>query len=276
MQGYVSVIIPVFNRITYLTRAIESVLSQTHRYFEIIIIDDNSLEDIKTIIDKFHDNKIIYIRNNKNMGVSYSRNIGIKRSKYDLIALLDSDDEWLPKKLEFQIKYLKEHPEYDIVHTEEIWIRNGKRVNPKKKHQKSGGDIFERSLELCLMSPSSILLKRSVFDKHGLFDETLPVCEDYDMWLRILAFEETGYIETPLIIKYGGHSDQLSRKYHSMDKYRVMSLMKIYKNENINKIKKEAIRTILLNKTKILLNGAMKRDNKNDIALYKSWINEYK
>lgn len=272
MQNHISIIIPVYNRNEEIQRAILSVLKQSYQHFEIIIVDDNSSQDIKKSIDVFNDNRIVYIKNKENHGVSYSRNVGMKASKYDLIALLDSDDEWLPGKLEEQIKYLIENINYNLVHTEEIWIRNGMRVNQKKKHRKSGGDIFIPSLELCFMSPSSILIKKEIFTKYGMFDEELPVCEDYDMWLRILASEEAGFIETPLIKKYGGHSDQLSKRYHSMDKYRVLSMLKLLNNTKLNKQREKALKNMIIRKSKILLNGAIKRDNQKNIEIYREWI----
>jgi hypothetical protein len=157
------------------------------------------------------------------------------------------------------------------VHTEEIWIRNEKRVNQKKVHQKSGGDIFARSLKLCLMSPSSIILHKDVFFQYGFFDENLVVCEDYDMWLRILSHEEVGFIEKPLILKFGGHSDQLSRKYAAMDKYRVMSLMKIMNECPLSEEKLAALKKAALEKLDILINGANKRGLTKDAAEYLLW-----
>ncbi len=275
MENYVSVIIPAYNRLNLLERSIKSVLNQKHQQFELIVIDDFSDENIESLINKINDNRIKFYRNDKNKGVSYSRNIGFKNSEYNLIAFLDSDDEWIPDKLYKQLEFLKQNPFINLVHTEEIWIRNGKRVNQKKHHKKNGGDIFTPSLELCLISPSSVLIKKKIFNKYGLFDESLPVCEDYDLWLRITAFEEVGFISTPLIIKYGGHSDQLSRKYEAMDKYRVISLINLYKNLKIKKEKKVQIRITILKKTNILLNGALKRKKYDDADIYKKWIKDF-
>ena len=212
-MDYISVIIPVYNRIIYLKRAINSVLNQKYKHFELIIVDDCSDENIKEIINKFNDDRIRFFKNSKNKGVSYSRNFGIKNTNYDLVTFLDSDDEWLPDKLIKQVEYLKQNPDINLIHTEEIWIRNGKRVNQKKRHKKNGGDIFIPSLELCLISPSSVLIKKVIFEKYGYFDESLSVCEDYDLWLRTTAFENIGFITEPLIKKYGGHPDQIGRAH---------------------------------------------------------------
>ncbi|HOF01963.1 MAG TPA: glycosyltransferase family A protein [Spirochaetota bacterium] len=269
----VSVVIPVYNRVFELKRAIDSVLKQNNVEYEIIIVDDCSEADIKGVVDSYNDERIVFMRNSENLGVAASRNIGIRASKYDIFAFLDSDDEWLPNKLTTQLKYLDNSP-VDVVHTEEIWIRNGVRANQKKIHKKTGGDIYIPSLRLCLMSPSSIMIKKKVFDKLGLFDESLPVCEDYDMWLRITANDNVGFIETPLIVKYGGHSDQLSVKYRAMDRYRVISMFKILNTLNLSQIKKEATVDMIKEKTLILLSGAEKRRKIDDIALYRKWLKD--
>lgn len=269
----VSVIIPVYNRIFELRRAIDSVLEQDNVEFELIIVDDCSDGGIKETADSYNDKRIVYIRNSDNLGVAASRNIGIRASKYDIIAFLDSDDEWAPNKLTAQLRYL-ESSSVSVVHTEEIWVRNGARVNQKKIHKKTGGDIYIPSLRLCLMSPSSIMIKREVFDKFGLFDENLPVCEDYDMWLRITANDKVGFIEKPLIIKYGGHSDQLSVKYQAMDRYRVISMFKILDTIKLSQAKKEATVDMIKEKTLILLSGAEKRCKIDDIALYRKWLKD--
>lgn len=269
----VSVIIPVFNRVFELKRAIDSVLEQTNVEYEIIIVDDSSDADIKGVVDSYNDKRFVYIRNSENVGVAASRNVGIRASRYGMIAFLDSDDEWLPNKLTAQLKYLENSP-VAVVHTEEIWVRNGARVNQKKVHKKTGGDIYIPSLRLCLMSPSSIMIKREIFDKFGLFDENLPVCEDYDMWLRITANDNVGFIETPLIIKYGGHSDQLSVKYQAMDRYRVISMFKILNSINLPEKKRSATLDMIKEKTLILLSGAEKRCKIDDIALYRKWLKD--
>ena len=275
MSNSVSIIIPVFNRPEELERAVTSVLNQTFRDFELIIIDDASTRSIGTVLDKFNDSRIILTRNSKNCGVSYSRNRGIMMARHDNIALLDSDDEWLPDKLKKQMQYFIDNPGLRVVHTEEIWIRNGVRVNQMKKHQKSGGDIFIRSLDLCLMSPSSIMIKRSVFNDYGVFDEDLPVCEDYDLWLKISANEEVGFIKEPQIVKYGGHEDQLSHRYRAMDKFRVKSLVNIMENIELPHAKQQALKEVILKKSKILINGAIKRNLKSEAAAYSRIIKKY-
>ena len=273
----VSVIIPSFNRVGLLPRAIDSVLNQVGAVvgechfsvnelgsykLEVIVIDDGSTDDTGAMMREKYP-EVIYLRQD-NLGVSAARNAAIKQASGDWIALLDSDDEWLPNKLVEQLSELKK-TNLQVCHTEEIWIRNGVRVNQMKKHQKSGGSIFKHCLALCAMSPSSILLHSSVFEKVGLFDEALPACEDYDLWLRVAALYPVAYIEKPQIYKYGGHQDQLSRQYWGMDRFRVLALQKILSDDlylkALSKEERDSAHTMLLKKIKILLKGAVKHDN---------------
>ena len=159
-------------------------------------------------------------------GVSSARNAGVAQGKAPWLAFLDSDDEWLPHKLEAQFEELKKSP-LPLVHGEEIWVRKGKRVNPKKKHQKSGGYIYNRCVELCLISPSAAMMRRDVFERLGGFDESFEVCEDYDLWLKLTSRYPVAFVSDPIIKKYGGHSDQLSQKFKAMDAWRVKSLLRM-------------------------------------------------
>ena len=202
----VSVIIPTFNRAAPLMRALNSVAEQTCAPLEVIAIDDGSTDNTAERIEQ-HFPHVRYFKQT-NQGVSAARNTGIELAKGDWIALLDSDDEWLPGKLETQLAQLSQQREVLICHTEEIWIRNGVRVNQMKKHAKAGGWIFQHCLPMCAMSPSSIVIHRRVFDDVGVFDETLPACEDYDLWLRTTCRYPVLFIDKPLIRKYGGHDDQ--------------------------------------------------------------------
>ena len=200
----------------------------------------------------------------KKRGVSAARNKGILESKSKWIAFLDSDDTWKPTKLEKQMEYsLLNQDKYRIIHTDETWYRNKKFLNQLKKHKKSGGNIFKNSLQLCCISPSSVLLKKQIFDDYGLFDENLEVCEDYDMWIRITSKEEVGFLDSPLVLKYGGHGDQLSKKFWGMDRFRIYSLEKLLKNKKLSRSKYELALTELILKLKILMNGSMKRGKKD-------------
>ena len=270
----VSVVITVYNRSAYLPTAVKSVLNQTYKNFELIIVDDCSDDETYFSIMPFlKDSRLTYYFLKKNHGVSYARNFGIKKSKGELIAFLDSDDYWLPQKLEKQIKFLIER-KLSICQTEEIWIRRGKFVNPKKKHKKIDGDIFEKSLELCIVSPSAVLIKKEVFDKIGYFDEHMPACEDYDLWLRISLHYKVGLLSEKLIVKRNGHDDQLS-KIKGLDRFRIYSLLKLLKNENLTKEKKDKVIKILLKKSKVYFNGCIKRGKKDEAEFYRDIIKRY-
>jgi len=255
-----SVIIPSYNRAYVLTRALESVFSQADSgdiELEVIVIDDGSTDQTKNRVQEQFPQVNYHFQDNQ--GVSAARNLGLKHAKHEWVALLDSDDEWLPNKLELQFKLLKDSGLL-VCHTDEIWIRNGVRVNQMKKHQKVGGWIFEHCLPLCAMSPSSIIFHKSVIENVGIFDQDLPACEDYDLWLRITSQYEVAFLETPMIKKYGGHDDQLSRQYWGMDRFRVIALEKILV-QSLSEHYAELARNMLKTKLQILLLGARKRDN---------------
>ena len=267
----VSVIIPTYNRKKFLKQAINSVIKQTYQNLELIIIDDGSSD--KTI-EYLKKKKLKYFKQN-NKGVSAARNKGIKKASYDWIAFLDSDDRWHPKKMENQINYLIKNPKYKVCHTDEIWIKNSLRINQHKKHKKFGGKIFDKCLEMCKISPSSVIIKKEIFQKIGFFNEKLPACEDYDLWLRISAKFPILYLNEKLTIKYGGHKNQLSKKFWGMDRFRIISLENILKEGLLNNKNKVKVKKILKKKIKIYLNGLIKRKKKKEISFYKKKLKNY-
>ncbi len=254
----VSVIIPTYNREHVLERAIQSVLNQTYKNYELIIIDDGSTDDTSKILDKY--DKDIRHYSMLHSGVSAARNFGIKKAYGDWIALLDSDDYWLPEKLEKQVKFVSRHPQFKVAQTDEKWIRKGKFVNPMKKHQKHSGWIFEKCLPLCIVSPSAVMIHKEIFDAVGLFDENLPVCEDYDLWLRISRNYQIGLLPEKLIVKTGGHDDQLSRQYWGMDRFRVDALERLLEKE-LKPWQRELVIREIVKKLEILYIGREKRSN---------------
>ena len=263
----ISVIIPTYNRCDLLKRAINSVIKQTITPKEIIIVDNGSTDQTYQMVSSLFPEINYFIE--KKRGVSAARNKGILESKSKWIAFLDSDDAWKPTKLEKQMEYsVFNQDKYRIIHTDETWYRNKKFLNQLKKHKKSGGNIFKNSLQLCCISPSSVVLKKQIFDDYGLFDENLEVCEDYDMWIRITAKEEVGFLDSPLVLKYGGHSDQLSKKFWGMDRFRIRSLEKNLKNEHFSKSQKINVLDTLIEKLTIVSDGALKRGNKEIFKKY--------
>ncbi len=261
----VSVIIPTFNRGWIVAEAVKSVLAQDYCPIELIVVDDGSTDDTVRKLGPFMDKIILIIQKNK--GVSAARNTGIKAANGEFIAFLDSDDMWLPEKTSCQINFFNNNPEAMICQTGEIWIRNGKRVNPKKKHKKLSGMIFEPSLHLCLVSPSAVMIKKKLFEIKGNFDEKLPACEDYDLWLRISSDIPVYLIDKLLTIKRGGHGDQLSAQ-HSLDKYRIMSVKKLLDENALTKDQRMAAIKVLREKCRIYAQGCLKRGKQKEAEYY--------
>jgi len=262
----VSVIIPTFNRGWIIKEAIDSVLNQAFESFELIVVDDGSTDNTLDILTEYKD-RIILIKQ-RNRGVSAARNRGMDAASGRFIAFLDSDDLWLPQKLNRQIEFFDSNPDALICQTQETWIRDGVRVNPGKRHRKVSGMIFEPSLHLCLVSPSAVMVKRSLLDEVGFFDENLPACEDYDMWLRIGYKHPIFLIDTPLIIKRGGHTDQLS-KNPALDKYRIKALKKILDRNVLSEKQHRAAIKVLQDKCTVYAAGCQKRGRTEEAGFYR-------
>ncbi len=263
----VAVIIPTYNRKAMVQEAIGSVLRQSYRNFELIVVDDGSTDGTGEVLRHFP--QIRYFLQERR-GVSAARNFGVRKAQGRLIAFLDSDDLWLPQKLEVQVAFMQENPKVQICQTEEIWLRNGVRVNPRKRHRKPSGDIFAPSLELCLVSPSAVVIRKEFFEEMGGFDESLPACEDYDLWLRIAAEESVPLIEKPLVIKRGGHPDQLSHLFWGMDRFRVAALCKLLASGRLSPEKQSLTIQALVKKCQILAQGAKKRGKDEEAKRYLS------
>jgi glycosyltransferase involved in cell wall biosynthesis len=224
----ISVIIPTFNRAAKLVRAVDSVLAQTHTRLELIVVDDGSSDRTGDLLRAYRDPRLRVLQQ-PNRGVSAARNAGIAASGGECVALLDSDDEWLERKLERQAVFLQQG-RWSVVQTDEQWIRHGRRVNPGKRHRKRAGWLFAPSLEMCLVSPSCVLFTRRWWEEIGPFDPGLPACEDYDLWLRCSLRYPIGLLPERLVRKYGGHGDQLSRRMIGLDLYRIYSLVKLLRS----------------------------------------------
>ncbi len=270
----VSVIIPTYNRLPMLKEAIQSVLDQDFEDFELIVVDDGSTDKTSEEMKRYV-GRVKLIQNPENRGVSFARNRGILQSRGKYIAFLDSDDLWVKGKLRIQVSFLDENPHYPICYTDEIWIRKGKRVNPMKKHSKYSGWIFEKCLPLCIISPSSAMMRRSLFSKVGLFDEALPVCEDYDFWLRVSSRFPIFFIPEKLIIKRGGHPDQLSQREWGNDRYRVIALEKILQEPYLTQEERAMVIKEMEKKCRILSMGFLKRGKELEGKYYKEIMRQY-
>jgi len=272
MKPTVSVIIPTYNRWPMVGAAVDSVLAQSFREFELIVVDDGSTDDTASELEKL--GSLVRYVHQERRGVSAARNLGASQSHGRLIAFLDSDDLWQKDKLKIQVHFMQRSPEVQICQTDEIWLRRGVRVNPRMKHRKPSGDIFEESLGLCLVSPSAVMLTRELFDRSGGFDESLPVCEDYDLWLRIARYYPVPLIEQRLVIKRGGHSDQLSHSMWGMDRYRVMALQKLLRSGMAGS-RRAMVCRVMQHKIAVLARGAYKRGKVAEGERYESMLSEF-
>ncbi len=254
----ISIIIPTYNRQGPVFRAIDSVLRQSYKDLEVIVVDDGSTDNTALWIKNYTDPRLKYFRA-ENKGVAAARNFGVEKAQADWISFLDSDDLWLKHKLSEQIRFHDKNRDILISQTDDVWIRDSKRVNKMKKHTIREGDIFEQSLRLCLVCCSSVMMKKSLFCETGGFDESLKTCEDYDLWLRILAKHEVGFIKKALVTKFGGHEDQLSKAFPVMDKYRIYSLEKLLKEDYLSAEQRRQVSEELEYKRNIIDKG--KRNN---------------
>lgn len=269
----VSVIIPTFNRSHFLKEAIDSVLKQDFKDFELIVVDDGSTDDTEKILRSYANSLIFLSQENK--GVSAARNSGIRISSGTFISFLDSDDLWLPQKLSIQVEFFTQNPSALICQTNEIWLRKGIRVNPRKVHKKYSGEIFEHCLSICRVSPSAVMMKKNLFCEVGLFDEELPACEDYDLWLRVASHYPIYLIDKPLIIKRGGHPDQLSRKFEGLDRFRIKALVKILESNHLDSRNYNLALNELKKKCKIYGEGCLKRGKKEEGEWYLNLPEKY-
>ena len=267
----VSVIIPTFNRAYCVAESIRSVLAQSE--LEIIVVNDGSTDETVKELASFPTIHVINLA--ENYGVSYARNKGLEQARGSLICFLDSDDLWEEGKIKAQAQWMQGHPECKAVYTDELWIRNGVRVNPMNKHQKFSGDIFRQCLPLCIVSPSSVMLRKSVLDEVGGFDESMSVCEDYDLWLRIAVRYPFKFLREKLIVKRGGHEDQLSRKYWGMDRWRIYALDKLLRGDDLNMQQREWVTEMLIKKSSILIQGFEKRGKTEEARVYKNLVFHY-
>jgi glycosyltransferase involved in cell wall biosynthesis len=266
----VSVIIPTFNRCSLVPRALKSVLEQDHPSFEVIVVDDGSSDGTAAHIPTDGDVKLVVHPSNR--GVSAARNTGIRYCSGRFIAFLDSDDYWLPGKLKAQTAFFSRNPSAVACQTDEIWIRHGKRVNPQRRHLKPSGDIFRQSLDLCMVSPSSVMLKKTLLEEIGLFDESIPACEDYDMWLRIACRYPVHLIAQDFSVREGGRPDQLSASFPAMDLFRIRSLLKVLESCPLDEAQYRLVLDTLARKSEIYAAGCIKRGRDEEAAFFLSLV----
>jgi glycosyltransferase involved in cell wall biosynthesis len=268
MTAEVSVIIPTFNRRPMVVEAIQSVLVQREVRFELIVVDDGSTDGTLAAVEEALENATAPVRfiRTERRGVAAARNLGVEAAVAPRIAFLDSDDLWKPEKLSRQLADLRDHREYRISQSDELWIRSGRRVNPGLRHLKHAGDIFVESLRTCLISPSAVIMETDLFRELGGFDETMSAAEDYDLWLRILLHCEVGLLKEPLVTRRAGHGDQLSATVPAIDRFRILALTKLLAAPELSGAKRIATAEVLAEKSRLYARGLQRR--KRDASLY--------
>ncbi len=255
-----------------LERAIGSVLAQNFVDWELIVMDDGSTdatpEFLRALQASWDRPQRLLCARQPNRGVSEARNQAAALGTAEWVALLDSDDEWMPDKLARQWELTAD---FRWIHGEEIWMRKGWRVNASPKHAKSGGRIFSRCVELCCVSASTVLVHAPLLHELGGFRADFPVCEDYDLWLKLAARFEAGFIAEPVTIKHGGHEDQLSRRFHSMDYYRAKALMPFLEDQSLSEVERLHVAGTVVEKSEILINGYRKHGQERNVGEVLSW-----
>ncbi|HTQ24725.1 MAG TPA: glycosyltransferase [Candidatus Binataceae bacterium] len=270
MTPEISVIIPTYNRRAMLREALASVAAQRHSSFEVsyevIVVDDGSTDGTsEELICRGDDIRAV---RTERRGPATARNRGIAIARGGLIAFLDSDDLWMPAKLARQSRFMRDHPDCAIAQTGEIWMRDGRRVNPGRRHRKRAGDIFIDSLRTCLISPSAAILRRELFDEVGGFDEDMAACEDYDLWLRIVARHEAGLLDEPLVIRRAGHPGQLSASVAALDRFRIRALAKLLADGSLSAGRRAAAAEVMAEKCLVYGKGLASRGHHDAAAFF--------
>lgn len=266
VMALVSVIIPTHNRAHLVVDAVESVLQQEGVAFELIVVDDGSSDDTAARLRAYGE-RLRYVRQ-RQRGVSSARNHGVRIARGDWLAFLDSDDQWLRGKLATQRAFHRAAQGIPISQTEEIWVRDGQRINQRAHHHRPVGEFFLASLRRCLVSASAVMISRELFEAVGGFDESLDVCEDYDLWLRIAQHARIGLIRQPFVTKRAGHGDQLSDRYWGMDRFRVAALTRLLATNELDLERRRAVAQVVTEKCTILAQGARRRQREDEADRY--------
>jgi glycosyltransferase involved in cell wall biosynthesis len=261
----VAVIIPTHDRAALLPRAIDSALAQTGIAFEIVVADDGSTDVTPGALARYADEPRVRVLRLSHGGVCRARNAAVAATRAPLLAFLDSDDEWLPGKLAAQAALLRDTG-LSICQTGEIWIRNGVRVNPPAHYVKREGDLFALSLRHCMITPSSVLMTRALYLEAGGFNPGFPACEDFEFWLRITPNHRVGLIPKPMMVRYGGHPDQLSTRYPAQDRFRFKALALLLDGKTLDPVRRAMAAAALDEKLGIYESGCRKRGKAEELA----------
>jgi len=244
----VTVIIPTYNRAGTIAESVQSVLEQTHTNLEVLIVDDGSTDGTEAIIYEFSDERIIYVRLEKNGGVANARNVGVSMAKTDWIAFQDSDDIWHRDKLKKQMAYAKEHPEYALIYSKyKMFYPNGEeRVMPAYPFEVMEGNMFKSLLERNVIDAPTILVKREEFMNAGGFDTEFNALEDWDFVIRFAKKNKIGYVEEVLMdsrVSSDGISSGIASYYEARCR-----MLRLYKDDMLREGVFDSVVTNILEK----------------------------
>ena len=260
----ISIIIPSYNRANLLIRSINSALNQTYKNFELIVVDDGSTDNTKKLLEPYINAKKIKYFYQKNRGPSSAKNMGMKSAKGDYLAFLDSDDEWLPKKLEKQLELFERstNPNLGFVGCNSLIIneKNNKKQIYKTPRKKNA--FYALLVNNFIWSCSSIMIKGSIIDQIGFFDENLSIGEDWDMWIRITQKYDFDFVDEPLF-KYYVHNANITnaitiRKKEKYLQYISDKYIKYFENNP-----KLYSRRLRYDGTRYVLSGNLKKAREN-------------
>lgn len=225
-------IIPVRGRRELLGEAMESVLGQSLCPAELLVImddyDESEALELKARYRSIENCQLHFVRG-EGTGPGSARNLGATLARSSWLAFLDSDDIWQKERLERLFAYLKKRPQLSVCHNEESWLRSKKGLTVPESLRPSTGRFLRASLSNCMISPSSLLIRRTVFLASGGFDPAYPVCEDFEFFLRLLKTRVAGLVPEKLTIKRSGNWPQLSAS-HNLDCYRLRALLTYLKD----------------------------------------------
>ena len=264
----VSVIIPTHDRLALLMEAIDSVRAQSYAPIELIVVDDGSTDGTARRLRAEPGVRLLGMDHTGYPGAV--RNAGVAIATGDYLAFLDSDDLWMPDKLALQMELLRESPEVPIVHSRELWLRDGRTVSQAGQRHRRAGRLFADAVRKCVIGPSTVVLHRVVLREVGGFREDLQIAEDYELWLRVTARFPVAYCDQPLVTKRAGHGDQLSERYGQIERFRIDALAPLVAADYWAEPERTIARRELARKCQIHAAGARKRGRAAEADRYEA------
>lgn len=213
--GLVSIVIPTFNRAPVLEAAIDSALAQTYRNFEIVVVDDGSTDDTLQRLDRRRSSKLRVLTTARNGGPARARNLGIRHCEGEYVAFLDSDDRWMPWKLEAQVQCFRSGaPRLGAVYSgRRVTLDDGSLLEIRPRLR---GAVFDELVRRNPVPLPTLLVKRAVLDHVGVFDPDLPACEDWDLVIRIARHYDLDFVAEPAVAYDGTGADRMSARARSV------------------------------------------------------------